>query len=53
MEIKPPLISESTQKEMAKFFMRTSIPRIIAAQKEKEAEQNELSGKIPSKSENS
>jgi hypothetical protein len=30
-----PNISESTLKEMAAFFMKTSIPRIVAAEKEK------------------
>ncbi|MFP7444319.1 hypothetical protein SFC50_11525 [Bacillus infantis] len=39
IEIKPPDISESTMKEMAQFFMKTSIPRILAKQK------NELGGK--------
>lgn len=28
-QIKPPVISKETQKEMAAFFARTSIPRII------------------------
>ena len=29
IEIKPPNISDETMKEMVKFFMKTSIPRII------------------------
>jgi hypothetical protein len=37
-EVKPPQISEETMKEMAKFFMKTSIPRIIA-ERRKAAEQ--------------
>ncbi len=28
-EIKPPNISEETKLEMAKFFMKTSVPRIL------------------------
>lgn len=32
-EIKAPQISEETMKEMAKFFMKTSIPRILAERK--------------------
>lgn len=35
LEIKPPNISEETLKEMAKFFMKTSIPRILADMKKK------------------
>ncbi len=35
VEIKQPNISESTMKEMAKFFMKTSIPRIIESEKKK------------------
>ncbi|MGG0284098.1 hypothetical protein ABEY41_03005 [Peribacillus butanolivorans] len=35
--VKPPNISEETMREIAKFFMKTSIPRILAArQKEQE-----------------
>ena len=30
-----PKISDETMREMAKFFMKTSIPRIIAKEKEK------------------
>lgn len=30
VKIKPPNISESTEREMAEFFMKTSIPRILA-----------------------
>lgn len=33
--IHPPNISEETMKEMKKFFMKTSIPRIIAAELKK------------------
>lgn len=29
VDIKPPNISDETMKEMAKFFMKTSIPRIV------------------------
>jgi hypothetical protein len=32
-ETKTPVISEETKKEMAKFFARTSIPRILAERK--------------------
>ncbi|RBP89359.1 hypothetical protein DFO70_1116 [Cytobacillus firmus] len=39
IEIKPPQISENTMKEMAKFFMRTSIPRIIEAERKKKLEE--------------
>ncbi|MFY2154669.1 hypothetical protein ACOSZF_03125 [Cytobacillus firmus] len=35
VNIKPPNISEKTMKEMAKFFMKTSIPRIIESEKKK------------------
>lgn len=35
VEIKPPVISEETMREMAAFFMKTSFPRIIAAEAEK------------------
>jgi hypothetical protein len=38
VEVKPPQISEETMKEMAKFFMRTSIPRIIAERRKQAAE---------------
>ena len=40
-EVKPPQISEETMKEMAKFFMRTSIPRIIAERRKVAAENYE------------
>ncbi|MFB7301708.1 hypothetical protein [Heyndrickxia sporothermodurans] len=36
VEVKPPMISDETMKEMAKFFMKTSIPRLIAKKKEEE-----------------
>jgi len=37
-EVKPPQISEETMKEMAQFFLKTSIPRLIEARrKDKEA----------------
>ncbi|GIN86952.1 hypothetical protein J6TS2_33380 [Heyndrickxia sporothermodurans] len=32
---KPPNISEETMREMAAFFLKTSIPRIIAKEKKK------------------
>ncbi|WP_276532467.1 hypothetical protein [Cytobacillus horneckiae] len=35
VEIKPHVISEETKKKMFAFFMKTSIPRIIAAEAEK------------------
>ncbi len=28
-QVQPPQISDSTMKEMAKFFMKTSVPRIL------------------------
>ena len=34
--ITPPDISEETLKQMAIFFMKTSIPRILAAEREAE-----------------
>lgn len=34
-DVKPPQISDETMKEMAAFFMKTSIPRIVAAEKER------------------
>ncbi|GIN38491.1 hypothetical protein [Heyndrickxia oleronia] len=34
-DIKQPQISKETLKEMAKFFMKTSIPRILAKEKQK------------------
>ncbi|CDQ17977.1 hypothetical protein [Halobacillus karajensis] len=34
--IKPPKISEDTMKEMAKFFMKTSVPRVIAKRKQEQ-----------------
>jgi hypothetical protein len=36
MEIKEPKIPEETKKEMAKFFWKTSIPRILAEIEKKE-----------------
>jgi hypothetical protein len=30
IKVNPPQISDETKKEMAKFFSRTSIPRILA-----------------------
>lgn len=33
--VKPPKISEQTLKEMAEFFMKTSIPRILGNEKVK------------------
>lgn len=38
-EVKAPVISDETMKEMAKFFMRTSIPRILAERKKEVKEQ--------------
>jgi hypothetical protein len=38
-EITQPKISEETMKEMAKFFMKTSIPRILAERKRLAQEQ--------------
>lgn len=35
VKVTPPNISEETLKEMTKFFMKTSIPRIIATEKKK------------------
>ena len=35
-KVKPPQISEETLKEMAQFFLKTSIPRLLE-QKKKEA----------------
>lgn len=35
IKVIPPQISEETKKEMAKFFLRTSIPRILAEEKKK------------------
>lgn len=40
-EVKPPQISEETKKEMAKFFMRTSIPRIIAERRKAAQQQKD------------
>jgi hypothetical protein len=33
--LKPPNISEETLKEMAEFFMKTSVPRILGNEKVK------------------
>ncbi|MFJ5716589.1 hypothetical protein [Neobacillus sp. NPDC093127] len=41
LEVEPPQISEETMKEMAKFFMRTSIPRIIAERRKAKAAENQ------------
>lgn len=41
-QVKPPVISEETLKEMAKFFMKTSIPRILAEKKKAREEQKEV-----------
>jgi hypothetical protein len=41
VEIKSPVISEETMREMAHFFMKTSIPRIIAARKPAKEKQGE------------
>lgn len=41
-EIKPPQISEETMKEISRFFMKTSVPRIFADRvKEGRCEPNE------------
>ncbi|MFC7060777.1 hypothetical protein [Halobacillus seohaensis] len=41
-EVKPPKISDKTMKEMAEFFMKTSVPRIIEKRKkEKEEKEND------------
>ena len=40
--IQQPKISEDTLKEMAKFFMKTSIPRILAEKKKAKQEQKEI-----------
>jgi hypothetical protein len=34
--VKPPVISEKTMNEMKEFFMKTSIPRIIAEEQSKQ-----------------
>ncbi|MEK4269919.1 MULTISPECIES: hypothetical protein [Bacillus] len=39
INITPPQISEETMKEMAKFFMKTSIPRILEAERKGELDQ--------------
>jgi hypothetical protein len=39
--VKPPNISEETLKEMSIFFMKTSIPRIIAEKQAKKEKENE------------
>lgn len=38
MEKQKPIISEETMKEMAAFFMKTSIPRILAEIARKEGD---------------
>jgi len=40
-KINPPNISDETMKEMVKFFMKTSIPRIIAYEKEQKKTQKQ------------
>jgi hypothetical protein len=44
IEIKPPNISDETMKEMVKFFMKTSIPRIIEHERLKEVNKTGNSG---------
>lgn len=39
-EVTKPQISEKTKKEMAEFFMKTAIPRMIAEQEEKARRKN-------------
>ncbi|MFJ7681637.1 hypothetical protein [Peribacillus butanolivorans] len=34
--VKPPNISEETMREITKFFMKTSIPRILAARQQEQ-----------------
>lgn len=41
IKINPPNISDETMKEMVKFFMKTSIPRIIAYEKEQKKKQKQ------------
>ncbi|WP_275068602.1 hypothetical protein [Niallia circulans] len=41
IKINPPNISDETMKEMVKFFMETSIPRIIAYEKEQKQKQKQ------------
>lgn len=38
IEIKPPEISEETKQKMIEFFLKTSIPRILAEKKGGEEE---------------
>ncbi|MFD9627881.1 hypothetical protein [Peribacillus muralis] len=47
IEVKPPNISDSTMKEMKEFFMKTSIPRIILAEKQKTKEVRESENQNP------
>lgn len=35
-------ISEQTKREMAKFFLKTSVPRIIEAERRKEEQSNKV-----------
>jgi hypothetical protein len=35
IKVKPPNISDETMQEMYKFFLKTSIPRILAEEKNK------------------
>lgn len=44
----PLKISDHTKKEMAKFFMRTSIPRILADMAKKEGDQGGRNSRIES-----
>lgn len=47
-KINPPNISDETMKEMVKFFMKTSIPRIIAYEKEQKRNKNNKPNTIQS-----
>lgn len=40
VEVKPPQISEETKKSMLEFFMKTSIPRILADYKAEQVEKS-------------
>ncbi|GKU81242.1 hypothetical protein [Niallia sp. NCCP-28] len=42
VKVTPPSISDETMKEMKKFFMKTSIPRIIAEELEKQKKNKEV-----------
>lgn len=41
IKVNPPQISEETQMEMVKFFMKTSVLRILAERKAEEAKKKE------------